>query len=189
MRKKEEILNLPNLLTAARLAITFFIVSSILQNDLYKFIIFFSMAVLTELDGTIARATKTETDFGKNFDSSVDAVFLSGIYVAIMLSLPGIALYLAIIAGSTVLRIIGCLLLSKKSGKMRFYIPEGKHDKYWFLMRISKISSPLLWATSILFFIGFEYSVLILAFISFSKAVEGITFLRRGIVSTKQKTL
>jgi cardiolipin synthase len=71
--KTEKIINLPNLLSAYRLAALPFIIYTIIQGDKQLYITLLSVNLITDiLDGFIARTFKLETEFGARLDSLAD---------------------------------------------------------------------------------------------------------------------
>lgn len=77
--KKNEILTLPNFITALRLAGTV----AMLFIDVFSaaFYVIYTLSGISDvLDGAVARATGTSTEFGKKMDSAADMLF----YVVMM---------------------------------------------------------------------------------------------------------
>lgn len=71
--KTEKKFNLPNLLSAYRLAALPFIVYTIIQGNKQLYITLLSVNLITDiLDGLIARSFKLETEFGARLDSLAD---------------------------------------------------------------------------------------------------------------------
>lgn len=79
------LLNIPNSLTFARLILSGFVFYFILLGDRITALILFSVAALTELDGTIARKLKQETVFGNYFDAITDIFWLVGTFIAFVI--------------------------------------------------------------------------------------------------------
>jgi len=70
---KEKIVNLPNLLSAYRIAVLPFIIWTIATGNKHLYITFLSINLITDiLDGMIARTFKLETEFGARLDSIAD---------------------------------------------------------------------------------------------------------------------
>lgn len=71
--KKEQILNVPNLLSAYRIVAIPFILYTIFNEDKQLFIILVSINLITDiLDGLIARLFKLQTELGARLDSLAD---------------------------------------------------------------------------------------------------------------------
>jgi len=77
-------LNAPNILTTLRGLLVIPLIIFILQgrNDLA--LVTFILAALTELDGTIARKFKQDTEFGKIYDPLVDGFFIGCALLALL---------------------------------------------------------------------------------------------------------
>lgn len=86
--KKEEILNIPNILSLSRIVITFVIIFLALYNvKIWTLLIWFVIGALTDfLDGQIARRFNLKTEFGRKADMIADrflwigAAFAFGLY-------------------------------------------------------------------------------------------------------------
>jgi cardiolipin synthase len=77
-------LNLPNLLTLARLASTPFIVAAITGRRPVLAVAIFCLAAITDaLDGMLARRSKAVTRAGAYLDPVADKVFLSAVILAL----------------------------------------------------------------------------------------------------------
>lgn len=76
--------NLPNMITLARLFSVPIIVSLILSRQLYPAFIIFAVAGLSDaLDGFFARIFKSRTTLGAYLDPIADKVLLVGVYAAL----------------------------------------------------------------------------------------------------------
>jgi len=69
-------LNWPNALTTIRLLLTIPLVYFITTDQAYNAFTVMILALITELDGTVARKTNTASKFGKLYDPLVDGTFL-----------------------------------------------------------------------------------------------------------------
>jgi cardiolipin synthase len=77
-------LNLPNLVTLARLAAAPFIVAAIIQDrDMLAAAIFLGAAITDSVDGLLARRFGSSTRFGAYLDPIADKVFLSAVLIAL----------------------------------------------------------------------------------------------------------
>jgi len=78
MKKKENIINLPNLLTLIRVILSIGLILSFLFNaELNILIIIFIIAALTDgIDGYIARIFNLKTEFGRKFDFIADRILM-----------------------------------------------------------------------------------------------------------------
>src|SRR5579862_3822434 len=73
-----------NLLTVLRVALTPFIVISIMSGHFVQALIIFMVASATDLfDGMAARYFKTESDFGQKFDPVADKVLMGSTFFAL----------------------------------------------------------------------------------------------------------
>lgn len=71
--KKQKLFNVPNVLSAYRLAALPFLIYFIVKGDKNMFITLLSINLITDiLDGLIARTFKLETEFGARLDSFAD---------------------------------------------------------------------------------------------------------------------
>ena len=57
----------------------------IIQNNYFAALITFFAAIATEIDGTVARRFKQETDFGAVYDPIVDGIFIAAGFVALLI--------------------------------------------------------------------------------------------------------
>lgn len=77
-------MNIPNIITLARLLSVPLIISLILSNQLTVALIFFTLAALSDaLDGFLARIFKSRTTFGAYLDPIADKALLVGVYAAL----------------------------------------------------------------------------------------------------------
>ena len=90
--KRENIYNLPNLLTLFRVILTFFIVYGIISKiNIVVIAIVFVVGMLTDFfDGQIARRWKLVTEFGRKFDMVADRFLMIGTALAFIVSYNGI---------------------------------------------------------------------------------------------------
>jgi len=83
-----EWLNLPNLLTLLRLALTPFVIHAILAGHHVQALVWFFLAAVTDvLDGEAARRFRTSTRIGAYLDPIADKCLLSGVFLAQALNL------------------------------------------------------------------------------------------------------
>jgi cardiolipin synthase len=77
-------LNLPNLLTLSRVALTPFIIQDILEARPGRALTLFLVAAITDaIDGWLARISDSGTQFGAYLDPIADKVLMSGIFLAL----------------------------------------------------------------------------------------------------------
>ena len=77
-------MNIPNIITLARLLSVPLIVSLILSHQLMAALIFFTLAALSDaLDGFLARIFKSRTTFGAYLDPIADKALLVGVFAAL----------------------------------------------------------------------------------------------------------
>lgn len=82
MGKVSLFLNLPNVITAFRILLTFPIIRAYSKGMVNVAFWLLIIAIFTDLlDGLVARAIKQQTDFGKLFDPFADKVLIVGILV------------------------------------------------------------------------------------------------------------
>jgi len=88
VKKKENIWNVPNFLTFARLILAFVVVYLIVSDSsLILAIVLFVIAALTDtLDGWISRKYNLTTEFGKKADLIVDRFLWGGVALAFLVS-------------------------------------------------------------------------------------------------------
>jgi len=88
-KKKENIWNLPNILTFSRIIIAFLTIFLIFAevNILYV-VLTFLLGMLTDtLDGQIARRFNLKTEFGRQFDMIADRFLMVGVALAVIVKL------------------------------------------------------------------------------------------------------
>jgi len=96
-------LSIANCLTALRILLGGFLLVAILLENQYFALAMLLTALLTELDGTIARATHSATAFGEQFDSVADAIFIGcGLFGLVAISRLSV-LELGLLAGALAL--------------------------------------------------------------------------------------
>lgn len=85
-QKKEKIWNIPNILTFARVFVTFILVYLVFAKaDIVSITIIFIIGALTDfMDGQIARRFNMETEFGRKFDMMADRFLMIGFFFAIV---------------------------------------------------------------------------------------------------------
>ena len=95
VKNREKILNIPNLITAFRVVLTFFIVFFIFAEVNVKLIIsLFIFATLTDaLDGFAARRLNLKTEFGRNFDVIADRILIISTVLAILIKFSQLELF------------------------------------------------------------------------------------------------
>lgn len=79
----EKIINIPNILTLIRFLMTPFIIYHLIRQDYTTALIFFIIAAVTEIDGTIARLLNQVTSFGKYLDPIVDTILILSILITL----------------------------------------------------------------------------------------------------------
>ncbi|MFC1704822.1 CDP-alcohol phosphatidyltransferase family protein [Nanoarchaeota archaeon] len=114
---KEKIINVPNAITFLRLLLVIPILLSIYHDSklIYLFIV---LALLTELDGTVAKKLNQTTHFGANFDPLVDAVVIFS--SLIMFTIKGVLLplYLITFMVIEIIKTKKLLVISRKQKKL-----------------------------------------------------------------------
>src|SRR6266478_1698104 len=79
------VLNLPNLLTTARLGLAVILFVCIAQEWWLAGVALFALAAITDwLDGYLARKQGLASAFGRNFDPLVDKVLICGAFVFLL---------------------------------------------------------------------------------------------------------
>lgn len=84
---EERIINLPNIITAARFALIPLYLVLVFRGSLDKaLLLFIILGVSDKLDGLFAKMTKQQTSFGKIFDSFTDWSLILGSFLAFFLT-------------------------------------------------------------------------------------------------------
>jgi len=83
LRRVKKLINLPNFLTMLRLLLIIPFVFFTIKEDFFSAIIVMLLMFVTELDGTIARALKIESEFGEAFDFIIDEIVSLVIFLAL----------------------------------------------------------------------------------------------------------
>lgn len=117
---KEKIINIPNSITFIRLILIAPILVSI-YNESKMVILYLLLALLTELDGFVAKKVKQVTHFGANFDVVVDTLLIFS--ALIMFTVKGKLLlpYLATFIAIEIIKAVKFLVLSKEQKKFVFF--------------------------------------------------------------------
>jgi len=127
-------MNLPNVLTLARLGITAFFVASISLDFPWHFtvaLVLFLVATLTDyLDGEIARCRNLITDFGKLMDPLADKILTASAFIC-LIPLGAIPAWAVIIIISREFLITGLRLLASSKGIVLPAEKLGKHKTAW----------------------------------------------------------
>jgi cardiolipin synthase len=86
MPKKENIFNIPNLLSFARILLSLILVYLVFAGfGIWTIVIVFSIAAITDaLDGYIARKFNLKTEFGRKLDMFADRILMLSIIIAIL---------------------------------------------------------------------------------------------------------
>lgn len=104
-------INIPNLISLARLLCVPVVVFLILSHQLVGAFILFALAGLSDaLDGFLARIWKAKTTFGAYLDPLADKVLLMGVYVALA-KIGLVGLWVVILVVFRDLLILGGILL------------------------------------------------------------------------------
>jgi len=83
LRRVKKLINLPNFLTMLRLLLIIPFVFFTIKEDFFSAIIVMLLMFVTELDGTIAKALKIESEFGEAFDFIIDEIVSLVIFLAL----------------------------------------------------------------------------------------------------------
>lgn len=84
---EEKIVNVPNLITAARLFLIPFYMALLFKNEIeIALLLFIVIGISDKLDGLFARMTKQKTNFGKVFDSFTDWCLIIGSFLSFYLT-------------------------------------------------------------------------------------------------------
>lgn len=130
--KRENIWNIPNILSIGRIIIAIVIIYMIFaQFDIIPIAIVFTIGMLTDFfDGIMARAFKQKTEFGRKIDIIADRILLIGVMIAFVIefSMRGIItppkmLEIALLMTREIFALPFALLLmlsQKKIPKVRF---------------------------------------------------------------------
>jgi cardiolipin synthase len=132
-RKKEKIINIPNLLTVIRCLLAPIFILSMMNGQLLTTLLLFFVAAATDsLDGLLARHLKSQTEFGKFIDPAADKLLMTTAYV--MLTIPNSSLAFTIplwltllVIGRDILIVSGCWALQAFNKRLIIEpIPLGK---------------------------------------------------------------
>ena len=112
-------LNLTNLLTSLRGLLTIPLSYYILQQENTLALAVFILAIITELDGTVARKFHQETAFGAIYDPLVDAVFFLGGVIALIVMSKLSLFFMILLVTANIPRLVFMYLFYKKRGKFK----------------------------------------------------------------------
>lgn len=114
-------LNVPNSLTAVRLALTPFVVAAILAGKHHLALALFGAAAITDgLDGALARRLHAITRLGAYLDPIADKTLLSGTCLALALSARIPVWFVVLVFGRDLLILAGAAALMAFAGRRRF---------------------------------------------------------------------
>ena len=133
--------NLPNLLTALRLALVPWIVQSILTGaHLRALVVFLAAGVTDVLDGAAARGLKTATQAGAYLDPIADKCLLGGVYLALAAASIVPWWFVALVLGRDLYILIAVTVIMQTT-KLRRFPPShlGKASTFF------QISSAVAW--------------------------------------------
>lgn len=122
--QKENIINIPNLLTVLRFLLAPIFIYSMVNGQLFTTLILFFMAAATDsLDGLLARHLKSQTEFGKFIDPAADKLLMTTAYVVLTIPHPSLAftipLWLTLLViGRDILIVSGCWVLRAFNKKL-----------------------------------------------------------------------
>lgn len=117
MESKENIFNIPNLLTILRFFLAPVFIYSMIKGYLFiTFLLFFIAAATDTLDGFIARHLKIQTEFGRFIDPAADKILMTTAYIIFTIEQPvlhfTIPLWLTLLViGRDILIVSGCWVL------------------------------------------------------------------------------
>jgi phosphatidylglycerophosphate synthase len=120
-----ERLTVANGLTALRVLLGGGLLYTILIGYERAALAILALGLLTELDGTVARATNTATEFGEQFDSAADAIFIGCGLLALVIIGKLAVLEVAILAGCLAFDPIGRL------PNLRSHVEAATPRKHW----------------------------------------------------------
>jgi cardiolipin synthase len=124
MKSKENIINIPNLLTILRFLLAPVFIFSMIKGYLFiTFLLFFIAAATDTLDGWIARQLKIQTEFGKFIDPAADKLLMTTAYIIFTIKQPvlsfTIPLWLTLLViGRDILIVSGCWVLQVFNRKL-----------------------------------------------------------------------
>src|SRR6478736_7586805 len=132
-------MNLPNLLTLLRLALTALLVASLSVEYRWRFataLVLFLLASLTDyLDGVLARKWNMITDFGKLMDPLADKVLTASAFIC-LIPFKALPAWAVIIIISREFLITGLRLLASSKGVILPAERIGKHKTIWQMVAI-----------------------------------------------------
>ena len=169
--RKENILNLPNLITAIRLVLMPFFVYAILHGKSGLALLFFTVILMTDkLDGYWARMTHQMTDFGRLLDGFADGI-INATTVFLLVYLERISIFWMIV-----------LLLPKLTNFIceLVYIRRNKKLKL-FVTNKARAGTAFLYLSMVAGIIDFEYKEIVFLATAVVLYVGGIEYLYRSI--------
>lgn len=161
MKKKEQIINIPNIITLFRLLLLpFFIITLIYDKIAIAVLLFGAMAISDALDGLSARIIKQKTNIGALLDGTTDSlVIISTLITVLLIGKYVSAKIIFILLIPAVIFIITRIIYFKKTKSMQHPI-------------MGKITGAFAYITIIAFLINFTYKdifliiIIILAYIT-----------------------
>lgn len=112
------LVTLPNLLTLARLLLTIPVVLLILNDQYAAALLFTIIAVLSDLDGILARRTDTTTRFGAIFDPVTDLIFTMGALAALAVHGAIAPVTIILLVAASCVKGAVMLLLLERTGQL-----------------------------------------------------------------------
>ncbi len=181
MKRSWQVLNIPNLLSIARMLLVIPIIYCMLQEGstfFYIMLILIAIGILTDsLDGILARKFNQITETGKLLDPLADKIVAGALLVVLVLYKDFPLWVAAIIIGRDVLILLAALFWAKK---YKFIMPSN---------RLGKVTA-CIYAALITFYI-IEVPILQKVFIILAiifAILSGIVYMHRFIVSIKNQS-
>lgn len=118
---------LPNMLSAMRLVLTFPLVWAIARDERVLAFVLGAVALASDaLDGMIARRYSVESELGRFLDPIADKVLAASVALALLVRQMLPWWYVASIIGRDILIVTGGFMLRRKSGVIPPSLPIGK---------------------------------------------------------------
>jgi CDP-diacylglycerol--glycerol-3-phosphate 3-phosphatidyltransferase len=179
----KKILNLPNILTLARIALSpVFFVLFLIGERRVGLLIFLIVAITDVVDGWIARSSKQVTKFGATWDPMADK-FMVALALLVILLAADFPLWGLLILTRDIISLAGSLLVF------------SKYNTHWKPNIFGKLTTFLQVITIFVYMLGAEfvvygvdYKIIVLYLTIALSFIAAITYASRGIkIITKKK--
>jgi len=180
------VINIPNSLTALRLALTPFVIYGIVSGYNVLSLLLFAVAAATDLfDGMLARRLNMATEFGERLDPVADKVLLSGALLALAFTGSAPWLFVGIVLGRDIFILLAILALMKLT-RVRRFPPSiwGKISTFAQIAAVVTIMVGNIYQTIPLLFLSalvVSISIVMTLWSGVNYAWRGFLLLRKGV--------